>query len=297
VLIVALWTVTAVACTSAPDSDRSGAKGGTRPTAARGSSTTVKPGKPATTTTSAQNPITVANQAIAAWSRSRQGSTAISIGDIGDGVVTDLGPVPQMQMRIASVMKVSIAIAFLRTLKEQERSPTDDEMSELTGMIEESDNDDATALWNASDGSLGLQVTKNAAGLTNTAYQTGHGWGFTLTTAHDQAKLQAKLAAGGMLDDDDTTLVLHLMRNVVPSEQWGFADTVSKSLQPAIKNGWYEDTDAPVWRIHCTAIFNTPGLKHKFSVAVFTRYPATLGMGYGEDTCRGVAQRLGAWLS
>ena len=28
-------------------------------------------------------------------------------------------------------------------------------MSELTGMIEESDNDDATALWNASDGSLG----------------------------------------------------------------------------------------------------------------------------------------------
>jgi hypothetical protein len=85
-----------------------------------------------------------------------------------------------------------------------------------------------------------------------------------------------------MLDADDTALVLHPMRNVVPSEQWGFADVVAKSLEPAIKNGWYEDTDAPVWRIHCTAIFNTPGLKHNFSIAVFTRYAATLGMGYAK---------------
>jgi hypothetical protein len=275
-LIVALWTTAAVACTSIT---HSGSKKG------------------AATTTTALGPIATANQAIAAWARSRQGSTAVSIGDIDDGVVTDLGVVPQVPVRIGSVMKVSIAIAFLRTLKEQGRDPDDDDMARLTGMIEQSDNDDATALWNASDGPLGLQVTKNAAGLTNTAYQTGHGWGFSLTTAHDQAKLEAKLAAGTMLDADDTALVLHPMRNVVPSEQWGFADVVAKSLEPAIKNGWYEDTDAPVWRIHCTAIFNAPGLKHNFSIAVFTRYAATLGMGYGEDTCRGVAQRLGGWLT
>ncbi len=127
--------------------------------------------------------------------------------------------------------------------------------------------------------------------------RTWSGWGFSLTTAHDQAKLEAKLAAGAMLDATDTALVLHLMRNVVPSEQWGFADVVNMSFEPAIKNGWYEDTDDPVWRIHCTAIFDTPALKHRFSVAVLTRYPATLDMGYCEDTCRGVAQRLGAWLT
>jgi hypothetical protein len=285
-LIVALGATVAAACSA-----------GGAASSSKLSTTLPKPGKPAATTTTALGPIAMANQAIAAWARSRQGSTAVSIGDIDDGVVTDLGVTPQVPVRIASVMKVSIAIAFLRTVREDGREPNDDEMNALTGMIEQSDNDDATELWNASDGSEGLQVTINAAGLTNTAYQVGHGWGFSLTTAHDQAKLEAKLAAGDMLDADDTALVLHLMRNVVPSEQWGFADVVNTSFEPAIKNGWYEDTDDPVWRIHCTAIFDTPALKHKFSVAVLTRYPATLGMGYGEDTCRGVAQRLGAWLT
>jgi hypothetical protein len=301
VLVIALWTTAAVACTSIAHNQAASHSATTtrsstgRPTT--GGTAHTSTSKPAVTTTTGLGPIALANQAIGQWARSRQGSTAVSIGDVDDGVVTDLGAVPQIPVRIASVMKVSIAIAFLRTLHEQGRGPTADEMDELTGMIEESDNDDATALWNASDGPEGLQVTENAAGMTNTAFQTGHGWGFSLTTAHDQAKLQAKLAGGSMLDASDTALVLHLMRSVVSSEQWGFADVVDPSFEPAIKNGWYEDTDAPVWRIHCTAIFDTPKLKHRFSIAVFTRYPATLGMGYGEDTCRGVAHRLGAWLT
>jgi hypothetical protein len=142
-LIVALWTTAAVACTSIT---RSGSKKG------------------AATTTTALGPIATANQAIAAWARSRQGSTAVSIGDIDDGVVTDLGVVPQVPVRIGSVMKVSIAIAFLRTLKEQGRDPDDDDMARLTGMIEQSDNDDATALWNASDGPLGLRSPRTPRG-------------------------------------------------------------------------------------------------------------------------------------
>jgi hypothetical protein len=295
-LIVALWTTAAVACTSIA---HSGAKksGATASAPANSSTTTTaKPRQPATTTTTSLGPIAMANQAIAAWARSRQGSTAISIGDVDDGVVTDLGVAPQVPVRIASVMKVSIAIGILRQLHAQGLTVSSTIMADLTSMIEQSDNDAAERLWEYEGASDALLVTTRTAGLTQTAYQVGHGWGFSLTTAHDQARLEAMLAGGHMLDPQSTQLVLNLMHHVVSSEQWGFADSVPPAIAPGIKNGWYEDTDAPVWRIHCTAIFDSSLLAHPFSIAVMTRYPATLGMGYGEDTCRGVAHRLGAYL-
>jgi hypothetical protein len=85
------------------------------------------------------------------------------------------------------------------------------------------------------------------------------------------------------------------MRNVQPEQNWGFADTVA-ALKPAVKNGWYEDTDAPVWRVHCLAIFDNATLARPFAVVVTTRYPSDLGIEYGQETCRGVGTRLGAWL-
>jgi hypothetical protein len=217
--------------------------------------------------------------------------------DVATGTVTDVTPLPQTQVRIASVMKVSIAIAILRQLHAQGQPVSSMIMADLTSMIEQSDNDAAQRLWVYEGASDALLVTERTAGLTQTAFQQGHGWGFSLTTAHDQARLEAMLAGGRMIDAQSTQLVLNLMHHVISSEQWGFADSVDPAIAPAIKNGWYEDTDAPVWRIHCTAIFDSALLAHPFSIAVMTRYPATLGMGYGEDTCRGVAQRLGAYLA
>ena len=221
----------------------------------------------------------------------------MSIADVATGDVTDVTPLPQTQMRIASVVKVSIAIAILRQLHAQGEEVTPTITNDLTSMIEQSDNDAAQRLWTFEGGADALEVTENTAGLTHTEYQVGHGWGFTLTTAHDQARLEAMLAGGRMLDPQSTQLELNLMHHVVSSEQWGFADVVAPAIAPTIKNGWYEDTDAPVWRVHCTAVFDSPLLARPFSIAVFNRFPATLGMGYGEDTCHGVARRLGAYLT
>jgi hypothetical protein len=292
---VVLLTVAAVAAAACGNSSSTPRSTGTN----IGITTTTTARKPpkATTTTAPRPSTASAVAAIAAFAKTRQGTTDISIGDIDDGAVTDVTPGPQTPVRIASVVKISIAIGFLRQLHQRGQALSDDEREELTNMIEQSDNTAAEALWEASQRQDALAVTEQAAGITHTAYQVGHGWGFTLTIAHDQAQLEAALARGQMLDADDTALVLNLMHHVVSSEQWGFEDSVPAAVSPGIKNGWYEDTDAPVWRIHCTAIFDSPKLVHRFSIAVMTRYPATLGMGYGEDTCRGVAHKLGAWLT
>ena len=186
---------------------------------------------------------------------------------------------------------------LLRLREAQHRPVTADEIIELGRMIEVSDDADANSLWDASGGPAGLLALIAAAGMKQTAYPPGRGWGFTLTTAHDQALLATSLARGRLLQPTDTRLLLGLMRNVEPTQRWGFADSVDPTLAPAVKNGWYQDTDDPVWRVNCTAIFDSPTLVHPFSIAVMTRYPANLDMAYGQDTCRGVAHRLGAWLT
>ncbi len=200
-------------------------------------------------------------------------------------------------MRIASGMKISIGTQFLRLRHQQNQPVSADEIVKLGRMIQVSDNGDADDLWDDSGKADGLNATTAAAKMRQTAYQQGHGWGFSLTTAHDQALLTSALARGRLLSQTDTRLLLGLMRNVQPNQQWGFADVIDPTLQLAVKNGWYEDTDEPVWRVHCTAIFDSPALAHPFSIAVMTKYPARLHMDYGEDTCRGVAHSLGAWLT
>ena len=44
-------------------------------------------------------------------------------------------------------------------------------------------------------------------------------------------------------------------------------------------------------------LVTTRALARPFTISVITRYPADLDMAYGQDTCRGVAHRLGAWLT
>ena len=288
-LLLAALSATAIAACS------SGAAGGGDPTTSRGSTTTTT----SSTTTTTVRPLTTADAdaEIAKWAASREGSVDVSIGNLGDGAVADVTPGPQVTLRIASLMKVSIAIAFLRVRHDQGRAPTEGELVELGLMIEASDNRFANVLWNASGGSRALNVTAVDAGLTHTTYQPGSGWGFALTNAHDQALLATALARGRMLSPGDTRLLLALMRNVQPNQNWGFADTVASSLKPAIKDGWYEDKDQSVWRVHCMAIFDSPALAHPFSIVVTARYPAPLGIEYGQDTCRGVGRRLGAWLA
>lgn len=295
VLTVALAATSLAACTSSANGDQSTTS---RASTTTSPSTTSSTTAPSTTTTTVHRSSTAeANEDIAEWAKSREGTTDISIGNFADGAITDVTPGPQATVRIASVMKVSIAIAFLRRRAAQGRPLTQGELVQLGLLIEASDNREADRLWSASGGASGLAAITTTAGMTDTTYRPGHGWGFTLTNAHDQALLATALGRGKLLSPTDTRLLLALMRNVQPNQNWGFVDTVAPAVEPAIKNGWYEDTDVPFWRVHCMAIFDDPTFAHPFSVVVMTRYPARLGIEYGQATCRGVGQRLGAWIA
>ena len=59
----------------------------------------------------------------------------------------------------------------------------------------------------------------------------------------------------------------------------------------SLADPWYPDTDAPVWRVHCTGVVDDSPHPSRWIIVVTTRYPVNLGQDYGEETCAGIAAR------
>lgn len=221
---------------------------------------------------------------------SRAGTAEIAIADLSAGVVSGVGD--QAPLRSASIIKVAVALAALRDAERNLRELTGSERAALDAAIRTSDNDATTYLWNRSGGARGLVETAAAAGLQSTSPDPGGAWGFTLTTARDQAQLLWSLYSGQLVNASHTEVLIGLMRGVAPEQRWGLAAGAPTTWRPAIKNGWYPDTDEPVWRVHCLAIFDDVALARSFAAAVLTRYPQDLGIEYGKQTCQDVAAHL-----
>jgi beta-lactamase class A len=220
---------------------------------------------------------------IADYASTRTGDVEVAIADLGTGSVIDLGV--DDPIRTASIIKVAIAVTVLRQDADAGRAPSDDEMATMTAMIEESDNSAAQALWDQIGGAAGIQPTLDAAGMTATT-PDDDAWGFTTTTAADQARLLLALDHGELLSDTDTATVLDLMRNVDPAQRFGPAQA-APDLDPAVKNGWYEDVDDSVWRVNCLALFDS-GVTHPFAISILTRYDDSLGEAYGQQTAQDI---------
>jgi beta-lactamase class A len=214
---------------------------------------------------------------------SLQGDIAYSFVDLATGAEVE-GPDDQEPLRSASIIKVAIAVAFLR----QEPDPSEADEALLEAMIENSDNDAATTLYDRISGEAGLQAVLDSLGMTDTT--PAPSWGFTTTTAADLAKLFTAVAMGEALPEAGTTRLISMMQTVEGDQTWGIADAVVAGTPVAVKNGWYPDTDAPVWRVNCGAIVGdaTTGVV----LTVTTSYPQSLGMAYGQEACERIAAAL-----
>jgi hypothetical protein len=158
-------------------------------------------------------------------------------------------------------------------------------------MIRVSDNDAASRLWSSLGGPAVITWIRKVTGVRNTQPPANPGsWGFTITTARDMAVILNALAHARGITPAHRDALLREMRQVTPSQRWGIAAAVHHA-NPAVKNGWYPDTDAPVWRVLCTGVVDHAGKANRWSIVVTTRYPANLGQAYGQETCSGIAAR------
>jgi hypothetical protein len=220
----------------------------------------------------------------------RPGTNGVAIVDTITGKVYG-NDASGVAMRTASIVKVIIGMRLFARAQEQKRGLTADEQSNLAAMIRSSDNDATSRLWGSLGGPAVITWIRKVTGVRNT-HPPGNppSWGFTTTTARDMAVILNALVHARGINAANREALLREMRSVIPSQRWGIGPAVHRS-NPAVKNGWYPDTDAPVWRVHCTGIADHAGRSNRWVIVVTTRYPANLGMEHGQQTCSGIAAR------
>ena len=170
-------------------------------------------------------------------------------------------------------------------------------------MIEISDNDAATDLWDAAGGPSGLGSFNASAGLTDTTPSScvqcpsfpWPGWGLTRTTPSDQITLLRLLVQpNAILTQTERQYALSLMENVTSSEQWGITAGVPPGVTVALKNGWLPlnatDTD---WQVNSMGWVSGAG--RDYLLVVLTTGDPT--EQYGIDTIEDLSGMVWATLS
>ncbi|MFG2678787.1 serine hydrolase [Streptomyces sp. NPDC048392] len=181
----------------------------------------------------------------------------------------------------ASIVKVDILAALLLQAQDAARSLSAAEKTYAVAMIENSDNDSASALWRAIGTAAGLDAANERFGLTGTAGGTGPLWGLTRTTAADQVALlrQVFVADGSALSEASRAYVRDLMGRIADGQRWGVsaaADGAGGSAW-ALKNGWLRRSTTGLWVVNSIGRVEAGG--HGYLVAVVSRGSATRAEG------------------
>ncbi|MFF8596218.1 serine hydrolase [Streptomyces sp. NPDC015220] len=150
----------------------------------------------------------------------------------------------------ASIVKADILAALLLQAQDAGRSLTARERACATAMIEESDNDSASALWRAIGGADGLDAANRRFGLTGTSGGQGTLWGLTRTTAADQLVLLKQVfGEDSKLTEGSRTYLQGLMERIAEDQDWGVSAAADGSAW-ALKNGWLPRSTTGLWVVN-----------------------------------------------
>jgi beta-lactamase class A len=152
-------------------------------------------------------------------------------------------------------------------------------------MIEVSDNNAATALWNEL-GHTRLQHFLNLATMTETILGPDGYWGLTQITARDELQqLRLLTAINSVLSNSSRSYELYLMAHVTASQRWGVPAGAPSGVTVYVKNGWLPRATHG-WRVHSIGAFQGAG--RNYMIAVLTYNNPT--MSYGVTTIQRVAE-------
>jgi Beta-lactamase enzyme family len=261
------------------------------PAAAAGSGSS---GKPLTTTVSATAKAAAGTHrdpfraAASSYVAARAGVILAAVYDLRTGQTWQLGRgQPQDE---ASVVKLDVLETLL---SERDRAGTGlsaDDRSLAEQMIEDSDNDAATSLWDEVGGASSIRSYNSAAGLADTIPSScvtcpgfpWPGWGLTTTVPRDQLTLlRALVEPNSLLTNAERSYALSLMENVTPDQRWGISGGVPAQATVALKNGWLPLNSADSdWQINSVGWISGSG--RDYLMAVLTTGNPT--EQYGIDT-------------
>ena len=234
--------------------------------------------------------------AAAAYLAGRSGTSLAAVYDIKTGQSWSLGDGAAQDE--ASVVKLDVLETLLAGQGGGPLSAADQVLAR--SMIEDSDNDAATSLWDEAGGAAGIAAYNDRAGLTGTtpsqcvtcAGFNWPGWGLTTTVPQDQLSLLKQLVLPGLhplLSAAQRSYALSLMENVAPGQAWGVSGGVPAGATVALKNGWLPLNDANTdWQVNSVGWVHGDGRDYLIAV-LSTGNPTEQ---YGIDTINGLSSRL-----
>jgi Beta-lactamase enzyme family len=247
-----------------------------KPTASRsfGSSASVQPLTSSETTS--------LHKAIAAYVTHRHGAISAAVYDRNTGKLMVFAP--KVRGRTASIVKADI----LETRLHQDGGNLSaNDRAVATSMIENSDNDSATDLFNEDGGPSGLTAYNNLLGLKQTTPNVD--WGDTTTSAVDQVTLVRELLSPSkLLTNSARAFQRSLMRHVESDQRWGISGGVPKGVTFGNKNGWLPvSEDNNLWAVNSIGWVHGDG--KSYVIAVITQH--NVSEDYGIDTIQAIAKR------
>lgn len=219
-----------------------------------------------------------------AYLSTRGGSVTAAVDDLVTGQMWVYNP--GVRHVTASIIKVDILETLLRQSDLRQEPFDGASPSTIAGMIQESDNDDATDLWDRVGGPGAVGAYNSTAGLTQTSPNVA--WGLTTTSAADQVRLLCQLVEpDSLLPTGAQDYALSLMQSVDPAQAWGVSGGVPAGVTVALKNGWLPLTSGYDWEIN--SIGRVKGEHRRYLIAVLT---AGEPYAYGIDTISGLSGRV-----
>jgi beta-lactamase class A len=226
--------------------------------------------------------------AAAAWVAGRSGTVRAAVYDVATGQSWRLGDGPVQAA--ASVVKLDVLETLLARGGLSGLSASDKSLA--SSMIEDSDNDAATSLWDEAGGAGGLAAYNERAGLTRTTPSAcvtcagfpWPGWGLTTTVPYDQLVLLRQLVVPGqrpLLSHAARSYALSLLEHVDPGQRWGVSAGVPAGVTVALKNGWLPlDGVNSNWQVNSIGWVSGDG--RDYLIAVFST--GTVTEKYGIET-------------
>jgi beta-lactamase family protein len=228
---------------------------------------------------------------VASFAGGRAGNVTAAVFDRATGRTTVYRP--GVVETTASIEKVDILATLMSQAAAAGRGLTAGEQATAASMIQESDNDSATDLWNETAQGVDEEAYDTAVGMPGTAMDPGYRWGYTLTTALDQVTLMRTIAyPGPLLSPGSQAFILDLMSHVDPEQAWGVSAGPGPGDYVALKNGWYpSSTVGPGgWQVNSIGLVQGDG--RDYVLAVLTGGDPS--EGYGIDTIEGIASAVWA---